>query len=266
MNEGRVAGRIALVTGGASGIGRAIAAALAAEGAQVCIADLDVTRGTEAAQEIGADFYPHDVTDEDGWQDLIAEIEREYGALHILVNAAAINAEPSDIHRPSDPENTTFEEWMRDYTVNAGGVFLGCKHAIPAMRRAGYGSIVNLSSAAALCGTPGMTAYSATKAAVSQLTQSIAVHCALRGDKTRCNAVLPGIIGTPMLQRSIERTAVQLGMPVDEAEAWLVRRVPQGRLGVPEEIAQAVLFLASPESSYVTGQFLVVDGGMRAMG
>lgn len=266
MSEGRVAGRVALVTGGASGIGRAIAATLAVEGAQVCIADLDVARGTEAATEMGADFYEHDVTDEQGWKDLVAEIEREYGALHILVNAAAINAEPSDVHRPSDPENTTFEEWMRDFTVNAGGVFLGCKYAMPAMRRAGYGSIVNLSSGAALVGTPGMTAYSASKAAVSQFTQSVAVHCALKGDATRCNAVLPGIVGTPMLQRSIERTAVQLGMTVDDARTWLLRRVPQGRLGLPEEIAQAVLFLASPESSYVTGQFLVVDGGMRSMG
>lgn len=256
---GRVAGKTAIVTGAASGLGRATAAMLVHEGASVTITDINREGGQEAAAEIGARFISQDVTDEAGWGALMAEVSGQGGGLDILVNNAGIGEGLG----ASDPEATTLEDWNRVMTVNAGGVFLGCKHAIPVMRDSGGGAIVNLSSVAALVATPFITAYGASKAAVRQLTMSVALHYAQRGYGIRCNSIHPGQIRTPMHDGLCDDIATQAGVSADDIRAELLKKIPLGEFGQADDVAHAVLYLASDDARHVTGEQLVVDGGMN---
>jgi len=256
---GRVEGKIAIVTGGASGLGRAAAALLAREGAHVTITDVNEPAGAATAQEIGARFHLQDVADEADWVGLIDAVVAEFGGLDILVNNAGIGAAGPG----NDPETTTLETWNRVITVNATSTFLGCKHAIGAMRDTGGGSIVNLSSIAALVATPFITAYGASKAAVRQLTMSVALHCGQRGYNIRCNSIHPGQISTPMHDQLSAELAAQMGVSAEHVRAQLLKKIPLGEMGQPDDVAYAVLYLASDESKHVTGAQLVVDGGMN---
>ena len=251
---GRVEDKVCIVTGAASGIGRGCAELLAREGGRVVLADVSDEAGGEAAKAIGGDatFVHCDVADESSWQATIAAALERFGRLDVLVNNAGIMI-------PGDIESGTVEDWQRTMDVNGLGVFLGCKHAIPAMRRGGGGSIVNLSSTAGLVGTPPYAAYSASKGAVRILTKSVALHCKHKGDAIRCNSVHPGGIDTPMVH------ALWAGSGMDaEQIAKALESGNAGRFGEPRDIAGMVLYLASDESRFVNGAELVVDGGLTA--
>ncbi len=256
----RVKGKIAIVTGAASGLGRDIATLLAAEGARVTLTDINEAQGRDVTRSIKGDvrFVRQDVTDEEGWSALIKDTAEAYGGLDILVNNAGIALQ--DV--PQDPEEARLEDWRRTQHVNVEGVFLGCKHAIPAMRDSKGGSIVNMSSVAALVATPFITAYGASKAAVRQLTKSVALHCAGNGSRVRCNSVHPGQILTPMLEGLFEDAARQAEAPLDAVRGEFLKKIPMAEFGEPRDIAYAVLYLASDEARHVTGAKLVVDGGI----
>ena len=246
---GRVSGKVAIITGAAKGLGEADARLLAAEGAKVVLTDVDEANGARVAGEIGASarFVRQDVRDEAAWQALIADVMAREGRLDILVNNAGV-VEVGNI------ENTTAEAWRFIMAVSADGTFFGCKHAIPAMKRSGGGSIVNMASVASLQGHPAVTAYCAAKGAVEALTRAVAVHCTQTGLPIRCNSIHPAGMDTPMV-RSMGPKLAQAGMlPAADAPP-----PPPTRLGAAEDIAQAVLYLASDESRFVNGQKLVVD-------
>ena len=225
---------------------------MAREGARVVLADVldDDGRRVEAEiQEAGneATYLHLDVTNEDEWRSVIQEAVNRYGKLDVLVNNAGILIRKG-------VEDTTEEEWDRIMAINAKGVFLGTKRAIPAMRQAGGGSIVNISSTAGLVGSPhGSAAYTATKGAVRLLTKSTAIQYAK--ENIRCNSVHPGIIDTPMVQETLSDPAMMRER---------MQRLPLGRIGTTEDVAYGVLYLASDESSFVTGAELVIDGGTTA--
>ena len=248
----RLAGKVALISGGARGMGAAEARLFAQEGARVVLGDLLDDEGRAVAAEItakgGEAVYTRlDVTSERDWERAVALALERYGALHVLVNNAGISA-------ASRVEDTTAEAWDRVMDVNAKGVFLGTKAALPAMRRSGGGSIVNISSQLGLVGTDITSPqYSASKGAVRLLTKVTALQYAKEG--IRANSVHPGPIVTPMTER---RRA-------DPAVSDLMRsRIPLGRFGEADEVAYGVLYLASDESSFVTGSELVIDGGWTA--
>ena len=250
---GRVADKVVLVTGAGSGIGRATAKLLAAEGATVIVTDVNRPGGLETVQQIGgnARFEEQDTSKEADWKRIIDDILAREGRLNGLVNNAGI-AGPF----PSSFEGESLEQWRRILSINVEGVFLGCKYGVPALRGSGGGSIVNLSSLAAFLGTPDLSAYGASKGAVRQFTKTVAIDCARKGYKVRCNSVHPGIIATPMGDSIL---------PSDKARERMRQRVPAGELGVPEDIAYGVLYLISDESRYMTGAELVIDGGMNAI-
>lgn len=250
---GRVADKVVLVTGAGSGIGRATAKLLAAEGATVIVTDVNRPGGLETVQQIGgkARFEEQDTSKEADWKRIIDAILAREGRLDGLVNNAGI-AGPF----PSSFEGESLEQWRRILSINVEGVFLGCKYGVPALRGSGGGSIVNLSSLAAFLGTPDLSAYGASKGAVRQFTKTVAIDCARKGYKVRCNSVHPGVIATPMGDSIL---------PSDKARERMRQRVPAGELGVPEDIAYGVLYLISDESRYMTGAELVIDGGMNAI-
>jgi NAD(P)-dependent dehydrogenase (short-subunit alcohol dehydrogenase family) len=254
---GRLAGRIALVTGGASGLGKAIATRLAADGASVVITDLQVDLGGAVAAEHGLTFLKQDVCEEDQWPEVIREVEERFGRLDILVNNAGILGPMEAI----SPEDTPLTLWRKIFAVNVEGVFLGCRAAIPAMRRAGGGSIVNISSVAGLLATPYATAYGASKATVRQLTKSVAQYCAQQGLNIRCNSVHPGDVVTPLWERQAEESARLRGVPVEQIYAEARRSKPMGEFTRAEDVAAAVSFLASDDARNITGIKLIVDGG-----
>jgi NAD(P)-dependent dehydrogenase (short-subunit alcohol dehydrogenase family) len=254
---GRVEGKVALVTGGASGIGRGCAERLAAEGAVVVITDLQDPKGAETAEAIAAAggqarYLHHDVTDEDAWAAVIADIAGKEGRLDILVNNAGIGLGGSVLEM-------SLADWRRQTAVNLDGVFLGTKHSIPLMRRSGDGgSIVNMSSVAGLKGSPSLAGYCATKGGVRLFTKAVAMECAGAKDGIRVNSVHPGIIETP-----IWLTVMPTGTNAPpDLDAVSQMAVPLGVKGVPQDIANGVLWLASDESRYVTGAELVIDGGL----
>jgi 3(or 17)beta-hydroxysteroid dehydrogenase len=252
---GRVAGKVAIVTGGASGIGAESARRLADEGARVTLTDVDQPGGRRVAVEIGgaAAFLAHDVRVEADWQRVIADVLRRHGRLDVLLNNAGIALSAT-------VEDTTLEQWERIHAVNATGVFLGCKHAIPAMRASGGGSIVNVSSLAGLRGTAIYAAYSASKGAVRALTKSVAAHCLERGDAIRCNSIHPGGVSTPMVHRLVTGVGQAIaGAPDPEAFARELG------LGLPIDIANLVVYLASDESRYLNGAEIAIDGGASAL-
>jgi 3(or 17)beta-hydroxysteroid dehydrogenase len=257
----RLTGKVALVTGGASGIGRAIAERLAADGAGVVISDVQTALGQSVAAQQHLEFLTHDVVSESEWRELIRRILAAHGALHILVNNAGVLSPPSE---QANPETATLSDWRRIFAVNVEGVFLGCKTAIPAIHRSGGGSIINISSVAALLATPFATAYGASKASVRQLTKSVAQHCAERRLNIRCNSVHPGIVRTTALDKAFAEAASQRGVPLEVILAERRAAVPAREFVQPEEIAAAVAFLASDESRHMTGAQLIIDGGLVA--
>lgn len=249
QGQGRLVGKVAIVTGAASGIGLATARAMADEGATVVLTDLDGAAVEAAAAPLGGRFHRQDVVDEASWQGLIESVERDCGRLDILVNNAGTG-------RPGNPETTTLMAWRLVLSVNLDSVFLGCKHAIPAMARAGGGAIVNIASGAAIMASPELVAYGASKAAVAQFTQSVAIHCGRMGYGIRCNAIAPGPTLTSLMRRSIETAPDPEAVRAD----WL-RNVALGRFAEPDEIARMAVFLASDEAAYATGGLFTVDGG-----
>ena len=243
---GRLQGKTALVTGGASGLGDAISRRFVAEGAQVIIADIDVDGGTALAAELGAAarFVRLDVTVEESWLEIFAGLER----LDVLVNNAGITTLGSI-------EDLTLAQFMHEIEIDVVGVFLGCKHVIPLMRDHG-GSIINMSSMAGVRAQGNLAAYNAAKAAVTHLTKSCALHFADKGYAIRCNSVHPGAIHTPI----IDKVLAQSDNP-DALYASFVKTHPVGRLGKPEEIAAICVYLGSDESAFATGAEFRVDGG-----
>jgi NAD(P)-dependent dehydrogenase (short-subunit alcohol dehydrogenase family) len=247
----RLENKVAFISGGARGMGAVEAKMFASEGAKVVIADMLEEEGKQTEAEINEAggqclFVKLDVTDEKAWQDAVATTVARFGKLDILVNNAGIA-------RVNSVEDTTSEEWDLVMDINAKGVFLGTKTVLPELRKAGGGSIVNISSIAGLTG--GRTSsYAASKGAVRLLTKSTAIQYASEG--IRCNSVHPGVIETPMTIPIMLNT--KEGRELNEA------RSPMGRIGMPEDIAYGVLFLASDESSFMTGSELVIDGGLTA--
>ncbi len=252
---GRMSDKVALVTGAASGLGRATSLRLAEEGARVVLADISVEAGEALAKEMGdqASFIRHDVTDETDWEAAVAHAGSQFGGLHAVVNNAGIVLVRS-------VEETTLEEWRRVMAVNLDGVFLGCKHGLRAMREKG-GSIVNLSSAAGLVGTPPFAAYSASKGGVRLLTKTVAAQCMQLGLPVRCNSVHPGGIDTPMTQTLAE--AAGGAGPITLETLGKYAQVEQV-LGQPLDIANLVLFLCSDESKLLNGAEIAIDGGLVA--
>jgi NAD(P)-dependent dehydrogenase (short-subunit alcohol dehydrogenase family) len=258
-----VAGRVALVTGAASGIGRATAALLARLGARVAVTDVRVTGAEEVAEGIRANGgeahgYALDVADENSWRSSLATLQARWGALHILVNSAGIS-------RASPLTATSLDEWRLVFAVNVEGVFLGLRHGIPAIRGAGGGSIVTVASASGVKPAPGAAAYCASKAAVCMLSRTAALECAASGDPIRINTVLPAGVRTPMWQEMafFQQLVEQQG---SEEAAWnaLGADGPARRFATPEEVAQAIVFLCSDAASYINATDLAVDYGFTA--
>src|ERR1700722_13285757 len=248
---GRLAGKVALITGAASGIGRATATLFHAEGAKVAATD----RNETGLKALGADadlVLAQDVTNEARWREVIDAVLAALGRLDILVNSAGVAV-------LGNIETTTLDDWRKVNAVNAEGTFLGCREAVRAMKASGGGSIVNLSSVAGIIGDGSSLAYCACKGAVRLLTKSAALHCARAGLGIRVNSVHPSFAETPMVLEGIARAK-------DPARirAGLERAAPMGRMGKAEEVANTILFLASDVSSFTTGAEFMVDGGPTA--
>lgn len=250
MTDQRLLGKVALVSGGSTGIGAAIVQRLAREGAHVGLGDIDARQGEAVVTEVeaaggSAGFISLDVTESGQWQAAVQQLLADHNRLDILVNNAGIYAR-------TPIESISEAEWSKMIDVNVKGVFLGAQAAIPAMRKSGGGSIINISSTAGLRGSVA-THYAASKGAVRLISKSIAGHCA--ADGIRCNSVHPGPVDTAMGHAAV---------PADVRDDRF-NRIPLGRFARPEEIAGAVYFLASDDSSFVTGSELVVDGGGTAV-
>lgn len=247
----RLAGKVAIVTGGAQGLGRADCEALAREGAKVVVTDVKEAEGRAVADALNAGragtalFLTQDVRDEQRWKEIIAGTVAEFGGLHVLVNNAGIVI-------PGTPEETTLEQFRLQNAVMSEGVFLGCKHAIPAMRDSGGGSIVNMSSIATHLGYPVFFAYSAAKGAIRSMTKAVAVWCQMQKYGIRCNSLHPGAVETPMVAE-----ANRLLQIPDE---FYTKSGPG--LGRPEDVASVVVFLASDESRFINGAELVLDNAL----
>ena len=251
---GRVQDKVALVSGGASGIGLAAAQLFVAEGATVVVADRDEAASTSAVAALRqrASFHRLDVTREDDWVAVTDAVVRDFGRIDIVVNNAGVVLF-------KDIEATTLDEWRDLMAVNLDGVFLGCKHAVRVMKDRGGGSIVNMSSVAGMIGHGNLAAYCASKGGVRLLTKSVALHCARKGYNIRCNSVHPSFAETPMLQ-----SMIAAARNPEKLAAGFAAAAPLGRLAQPIEIARTILYLASDESAFTTGAELVVDGGLTA--
>lgn len=259
---GRVEGKTALITGAASGIGLGCAYRLAEEGANVMLTDIQAAEGEAAAAYINeaggnARFLLHDVTSEEQWQATIAATRAAFGGLQILVNNAGIGIAASIIEM-------SLADWQRQQAINLDGVFLGLKHGIPLMKEGGGGSIINISSVAGLKGSATLAAYCATKGGVRLLTKGVALECAANGWNIRVNSVHPGIIDTPIWTKVANPGLLADGANAIDPDELAARGAPTGRAGKPLDIANGVLFLASDESSYMTGAELVIDAGLSA--
>ncbi|PLP59104.1 hypothetical protein CYK37_11475 [Mesorhizobium loti] len=252
----RVADKIAIVTGGASGIGAQCARTLIREGASVVIADISDEAGAALAREIGAAYARLDVTSLVSWRDMVAAVLQQHGRIDILVHCAGIvgNVKRSCL-------DTTPEEWNRVIEVNLTGTFWGCKAVVPEMLKQGTGSVVLLSSIVSYMATSVATPYGVSKAGVQQLTRSVAVVGAKDGNRVRCNSVHPGSIRSPMTDGIIADLAQAQGLSLADAEHMLMSGVLFGMRGEPSDVANLVLYLASDEARYVTGSDFKVDGG-----
>ena len=250
--SGELSGQVAIVTGGASGIGAAAAALLEGQGARVIVADL------QDAKDGPGRFVSHDVTSEESWKSLLADVLESEGRLDIVVNNAGVSG------GTGNPETTTVENWQRVQAINSEGVFLGCKYAIQGMKKAGpdkpasKGSIVNISSVAGLIGSAGPTAYTASKGAVRLLSKSVALYCAEQKYDIRCNSVHPGGVDTPIFNPLWQMVGHEQG------KAFIGSRHPIGRMAEPVDLGEVVLWLASDRSSFVTGAEIVADGGLTS--
>ena len=260
----RLVGKVAIVTGGASGIGAETARVFARHGAKVLLTDSNAALGKSVAKEIAdsgrtATFASQDVCDEALWATIVAQAEKSYGRLDILCNIAGISGRDPKLNIQTTVTagprlaEQTLEQWNRVMEINATGVFLGTKAAIPAMQRAGGGSIINISSICGLVGSHGNAAYHASKGAVRILSKATAIQYA--PDKIRVNSVHPGFVDTPMTRP---------GHSNPEVAKQRLQATPLGRFGTPADIAAGCLYLASDEASWVTGSELVIDGGMTA--
>lgn len=257
---GRVAGKKAFITGGAQGLGAAMGRALAAEGAKVVLADINFVGASKQADAINAEHgagtafaFELDVTDEGQWIAALEAANAAMGGISALINNAGIAGDKGGV------EELEFARFKRIMSVNVDSVFLGAKHAIKYLAKNQPGSIVNISSIAGLIASWNTPAYNASKAAVWLLSKNIALYCAKKGLDIRSNSIHPTFIDTPIL----DPLRAMLGK--DEAEAKLARQVPLGRIGKPEDIAQAALYLVSDESRFMTGAELRLDGGISAM-
>ena len=249
VREGYLAGKVAVVTGGCGGIGTAVCARFAAEGASVYATGITEPAG-DSDLAPGVVFHRHDVTSEEDAVALMARVEREHGQLHVLVNAAGIEIEKT-------VEQTSLEEWNRIFAINVTGTFLTSKYALPLMRKAGGGSIINFGSYDGFIADPNLAAYCATKGAVHALTRAMA--CDHGPDDIRVNAICPGYVDTPMLQSFFD----SMGDPEGLREE--ARRVhPMRRYGTPQDMANLVNWLAGDEARYASGQLWVLDGGLSA--
>ena len=248
----RVEGKVALITGGASGVGRATALLLAREGARVVISDIDVEAGLALAEEIGpqALFIEHDAGSEADWMRVIDTIRQRHGRLDILFNNAGILLK-------GDIENTDYADWQRVQRVNSDSVFLGCRAAISLMKEGKGGSIINMSSIAGIAGRDDYVAYSASKGAVAALSRTVAVLCRRRKYRIRCNSLHPDGILTPMTTASLPAGLDPWSLTIDAD--------PMGRMCLPEDVAASVLFLASDESRAISGIELRIDSGQFVM-
>lgn len=254
----RLKHKSALITGAARGIGVAIASAFAREGAHVVLSDIDEAGVRNAASALGQRAETFDVREERDWIRAIDGVLAREGRLDILVNNAGITGFEESA-RPHDPEHASLEDWRAVHAVNLDGVFLGCKHAIRAMRKTGAGSIINISSRSGLVGIPGASAYASSKAAIRNHTKSVALYCAGQGLNIRCNSIHPAAILTPMWEP-------MLGAGADrEARIKAIAaEAPMKRFGTPEEVAAIAVLLASDEAAYMTGAELTIDGGILA--
>lgn len=250
--------KVALITGGASGIGRASAEKLAARGATVIIADVDPDRAAATANELGGQSVQLDVVSEDAWFTTVKDIIDEHGRLDVLVNAAGIAGDVVN----GTMDRVSLEDFRRVMSVNVDGTFLGCREALTAMKKQGTGSIVNIASLGAYYPTLQHPGYGASKGAVTSLTKTVALYGASGGTRIRCNSVHPGQIETPLLagikDGYVERAKVT-GQPKKQDS---LDRIPLGG-GVPDDVGRLVSFLATPDSSYITGAEITVDGGWR---
>lgn len=252
--KGGFSGRVALITGGASGIGAATAHALTADGARVVIADVDETRAHAVRTALGAEAAVaiFDVAEEPGWVRAIADVNARFGRLDFLVNCAGVGG-----GKPVETEDLA--HWDLVWRSNVTGVFLGCKHAIGLIDASGGGAIVNIASAAGRKPLAEMPAYCAAKAAVLHLTRSVALHCAKAGYNIRCNSVLPGITDTPRLAYR----EGQFGGRQEMLDALVKQFHPLGHALQPDEIARGVLYLLSDDAKHVTGIELPIDAGFQ---
>lgn len=257
----RLKDKVCIVTGAAHGIGAATARALVREGARVTLTDIDEPAGAALAAELrdgGADaaFLRHDVADAAQWDIVFESVLGRHGRLDVLVNNAGLGTY-------NDIETVSLEDWRRIMAINVDGTFLGTQKAIRAMKETGGGAIVNVASVASFIGAPSLAAYSASKGAVLMLTKSAATYCGQRGYNIRVNAIHPGLIDT---RAGVEMARKATGAASnEEAVAFFTQLHPIGRIGKPEEIADGIVFLASAESSFMTGSSLVVDGGYTAL-
>lgn len=258
---GRVSGKLALVTGAAQGLGRAHCLALAREGARVLATDINAAGVEETAARINAELgdgtafaLAHDVTSPEQWEAAVDAARDKLGGLNVLVNNAGIGV-------PGNIEACTFADWQRCFDINVNSIFHGCQKALPLMREHAPGSIINISSIAGLIASDTMPAYNASKAAVWMLSKSIALHCAKKRMNIRCNSIHPTFVDTPILDGTARAHALDKDVLMDK----LARQIPLGFVGEPNDIAQAVVYLASDESRFVTGAELKIDGGISAM-
>jgi 3(or 17)beta-hydroxysteroid dehydrogenase len=248
---GRVSGKVALVTGAASGLGKADATALVREGARVVITDLNEQAGRELERTLNAaspgstHFMVQDVASESRWQEVFAEVRERFGALHVLVNNAGMVV-------IGTPESATLDQFQAHLRVMTDSVFLACKYGIPLLKDSGGGSIINMCSTATHLGYPVFYAYSAAKGAVRSMTKAIAVHCQMNHYNVRCNSIHAGAIETPM----VVKATTDLGMQMSVYD-----QSPVG-LGKPEDVANLVLYLASDESRFVNATEIVIDNGL----
>ena len=251
---GRLEGKTALVTGAASGIGLQTSIRLAEEGARVMMTDINLEEGLQKAEKLGANatFLKLDITEEEEWISVLDETVKRFDRLDILVNSAGMVL-------IADVEQITLEDWRKVHAVNLDGTFLGCKHGVRVMKEFGAGSIINLSSVSGMIGGFNLAAYNSSKGAVRMLTKSVALHCARAGYGIRCNSIHPTFIETPMLESMIRDSP-----DPEKARQTLVRQVPLRRIGKPDDVANIIVYLASDESTFVTGTEMMIDGGVIA--